>query len=191
MRSVIFILPIVALLAYSSAYPHRSSGDRGDDNRERSEDRGALRHGEYNCHDAPDAGSCFAVFFRWYYDEQRGECLQFMWGGCGGNGNKFSSRSVCERHCRPRSSGRGQSTQLPADDSADELQSRRQSGSRSSSPSSRNRGGSGGEAGNRRHSSRRTSPLPPTNCDGRPMCMMYCQNGFKKGPDGCDVCDCN
>jgi len=27
-------------------------------------------------------------------------------------------------------------------------------------------------------------------CGVRPMCSMYCLHGFKKGADGCDVCEC-
>lgn len=28
------------------------------------------------------------------------------------------------------------------------------------------------------------------HCSHRPMCKMWCETGFKKGPDGCDICEC-
>jgi hypothetical protein len=62
---------------------------------------------DYNCQDPPETGHCRAMITRWNYDSQNGTCLEFVWGGCGGNGNKFPSRSVCERHCnRPQRSRR-------------------------------------------------------------------------------------
>jgi len=27
-------------------------------------------------------------------------------------------------------------------------------------------------------------------CAGRPMCLMYCELGFKRDDDGCPICDC-
>jgi hypothetical protein len=181
MRTLICTLLLVALVAYSEAYPRRNR-NRDDNQSDRHEERG-----QYNCNDDPDGGPCFAAFTRWYHDSESGECREFTWGGCEGNGNKFSSKSVCERHCIQRSGSRGQPSQLPTDD--DEPQVRPQHVS-----SGRHRG-SGGEGEGRRqpsrgHPSRRTTPLP-IPCDARPMCMMYCENGFKKGPDGCDVCQCN
>lgn len=28
-----------------------------------------------------------------------GQCVQFTYGGCGGNSNRFSTREECERYC--------------------------------------------------------------------------------------------
>jgi len=56
--------------------------------------------------------------------------------------------------------------------------------------SSRDRS-STGYPSRRSWSSRTTTPPPGLlSCDNRPMCMMYCENGFQKGADGCDVCQC-
>jgi len=45
-------------------------------------------------------GHCRARIIRWYYNKAAGECQEFTYGGCGGNGNKFGSRRQCENKCR-------------------------------------------------------------------------------------------
>ncbi|KAL3087023.1 hypothetical protein niasHS_005262 [Heterodera schachtii] len=37
---------------------------------------------------------------KWYYDAALGKCGLFFWSGCGGNGNRFQSKSECENLCR-------------------------------------------------------------------------------------------
>ena len=32
---------------------------------------------------------------------------------------------------------------------------------------------------------------PPVDCSLRKQCRMFCEFGFKKGSDGCDICECN
>lgn len=44
-------------------------------------------------------GPCRARFFRWWYNRHTGRCEEFVYGGCGGNANNFSSREACERRC--------------------------------------------------------------------------------------------
>ncbi|CAH0383119.1 unnamed protein product [Bemisia tabaci] len=47
-----------------------------------------------------DAGPCRNVSEAlWYYDSRDGVCKQFLYGGCGGNGNRFSNRDECESRC--------------------------------------------------------------------------------------------
>lgn len=53
------------------------------------------------CQLSPETGRCRASRTRWYYDSTLGECSEFTWGGCGGNGNKFTTKSFCERVCKP------------------------------------------------------------------------------------------
>ncbi|XP_052766205.1 uncharacterized protein LOC128207366 isoform X2 [Mya arenaria] len=50
---------------------------------------------------------CRARMSRYYFDKSRGECLQFFYGGCGGNSNNFVSKDDCERECRSGTSALG------------------------------------------------------------------------------------
>ncbi|XP_016982773.1 boophilin-H2-like [Drosophila rhopaloa] len=43
--------------------------------------------------------TCCASFRRWSYDSSNNECLFFIYGGCGGNDNRFKSLAECERTC--------------------------------------------------------------------------------------------
>lgn len=53
------------------------------------------------CQLSPEPGRCRASLPKWYYDNTRGECRNFTFGGCAGNANKFSTKSFCERVCKP------------------------------------------------------------------------------------------
>ena len=46
-----------------------------------------------------DPGPCKAYFPRWAFNKIAGQCEQFVYGGCYGNGNRFESRTECERTC--------------------------------------------------------------------------------------------
>lgn len=52
------------------------------------------------CQLPPDSGDCLAAEPAVYFDPQSGQCLQFIYGGCGGNGNRFDSTSACYAACR-------------------------------------------------------------------------------------------
>jgi len=82
MRSL-FIIAVTLLVLLEFSEGHR--------NHQRS---------NYNCNDPPETGMCRASFRKWYHDN--GTCREFTYGGCGGNNNKFPTRSTCERHCRVR-----------------------------------------------------------------------------------------
>ncbi|EDV57660.1 male accessory gland serine protease inhibitor [Drosophila erecta] len=43
--------------------------------------------------------SCEAYIPSWSYDGDRNECVKFIYGGCGGNENRFNSRENCEDKC--------------------------------------------------------------------------------------------
>lgn len=43
--------------------------------------------------------SCKANIVSWYYDHDIGECQEFVYGGCGGNLNRFPTRKSCETAC--------------------------------------------------------------------------------------------
>lgn len=46
-----------------------------------------------------DHGSCENSIAQWFYDSRDGVCKQFLYGGCGGNGNRFVTRQDCEQKC--------------------------------------------------------------------------------------------
>lgn len=48
----------------------------------------------------PDMGNCFGMFFYYYFDYPTGQCRQFLYGGCGGNANRFETLEECEKKCR-------------------------------------------------------------------------------------------
>lgn len=43
-----------------------------------------------------DPGFCNLIIGRWYYDHRYHRCLPFLYTGCGGNINNFSSLKKCE-----------------------------------------------------------------------------------------------
>ncbi|KAG8524017.1 Collagen alpha-1(VII) chain [Galemys pyrenaicus] len=52
-----------------------------------------------------DEGSCTAYTLRWYHRAAAGgraTCHPFVYGGCGGNANRFGTREACERRCQPQ-----------------------------------------------------------------------------------------
>ncbi|KAH7730491.1 papilin [Aphelenchoides avenae] len=51
------------------------------------------------CRQPKDEGTCNASTTKWYYDTRYQECHMFMWTGCAGNGNRFSSKAECENLC--------------------------------------------------------------------------------------------
>lgn len=46
-----------------------------------------------------DPGPCDQNFVKAYYDTSIRRCLEFRYGGCEGNGNRFSSVEECEAVC--------------------------------------------------------------------------------------------
>ncbi|HEY8942751.1 MAG TPA: BPTI/Kunitz domain-containing protein, partial [Polyangiaceae bacterium] len=46
-----------------------------------------------------DSGSCLAYMPRFAFDAMTGQCKQFVYGGCGGNANRFDSLGKCEETC--------------------------------------------------------------------------------------------
>lgn len=51
------------------------------------------------CSFAPDTGMCRAYIPMYHYDRQSGQCKQFIYGGCDGNENRFSTIEECEKSC--------------------------------------------------------------------------------------------
>ncbi|XP_059058549.1 mambaquaretin-9-like [Achroia grisella] len=53
----------------------------------------------YYCYQAPSKGPCDRVFFVWFYDVVRRECMPMFYSGCGGNENRFTTKADCQNHC--------------------------------------------------------------------------------------------
>ncbi|KFD63705.1 hypothetical protein M514_06583, partial [Trichuris suis] len=51
------------------------------------------------CQHPKDVGVCKGYFRRWYFDSSVGWCKQFIYGGCGGNGNNFATLQECRTTC--------------------------------------------------------------------------------------------
>lgn len=46
-----------------------------------------------------EAGNCNDSITAYYYDAQHQTCQAFIYGGCGGNPNRFQTEEQCERLC--------------------------------------------------------------------------------------------
>ncbi|KAK8759647.1 hypothetical protein V5799_002722, partial [Amblyomma americanum] len=44
-------------------------------------------------------GSCKGYFPRYYFNKNTNTCLQFIYGGCQGNGNNFETLQECQSRC--------------------------------------------------------------------------------------------
>ncbi|UJR27191.1 hypothetical protein I4U23_008487 [Adineta vaga] len=44
-------------------------------------------------------GPCRAMFPSFYFNSTTERCLEFTYGGCGGNDNRFETEEECLRHC--------------------------------------------------------------------------------------------
>ncbi|KAM8769398.1 kunitz-type protease inhibitor 2 isoform 1-T1 [Acanthopagrus schlegelii] len=53
------------------------------------------------CVGAPDSGPCRAAFTMFYYDASTSTCQTFIYGGCRGNNNRYSSVEECMASCGP------------------------------------------------------------------------------------------
>eukprot|EP01083_Nonionella_stella_P278935 948677_1 len=51
------------------------------------------------CELGPETGPCDAVFSRYYYSSDMGECVLFSYGGCEGNDNNFETEMECMERC--------------------------------------------------------------------------------------------
>ena len=51
------------------------------------------------CHLQAVTGRCRAYIPSWYYNVDRRDCQRFIYGGCGGNQNRFSTYRACMNRC--------------------------------------------------------------------------------------------
>nr|XP_058955453.1 carboxypeptidase inhibitor SmCI-like [Pocillopora verrucosa] len=54
------------------------------------------------CRLPPEKGPCKAREPRYYFDAMVGECRMFIYGGCGGNENRFMTKRDCGNKCYRR-----------------------------------------------------------------------------------------
>lgn len=44
-------------------------------------------------------GPCKGFMPQWFYNSKKGRCEQFIYGGCSGNANRFSTKAKCQLRC--------------------------------------------------------------------------------------------
>jgi len=157
------------------------------------------------CQLASDQGRCRASITKWFYDSSSGECKNFTWGGCGGNSNKFSTKSFCERVCKPSTCRQERCRRTCLNgfiiDSSGCNTCRCQPGAEEASCPSI-------ECDNRcpHGFARDTQGCMTCDCEREPpqaqvkrtsrqhqcppVCYMFCQFGNKQDENGCDICAC-
>lgn len=52
------------------------------------------------CNMKKETGLCRASIPMYYYNQRQGKCLQFIYGGCGGNLNRFKTIEGCKNTCK-------------------------------------------------------------------------------------------
>ncbi|MCL4138854.1 UNVERIFIED_CONTAM: hypothetical protein GTU68_048576, partial [Idotea baltica] len=52
------------------------------------------------CRQGRRRGHCRALYHKWAYSPKERRCVQFVYGGCGGNENNFETKEECELVCR-------------------------------------------------------------------------------------------
>jgi hypothetical protein len=60
---------------------------------------GAASPSSEACVAPKDAGPCKAMIPRFYFNAATGACEQFVYGGCGGNDNRFETMEACQAAC--------------------------------------------------------------------------------------------
>ncbi|KAL5970434.1 Protein AMBP [Taenia solium] len=55
------------------------------------------------CNQPLFTGLCRGYIKVWGYDSTKGRCVQFVYGGCGGNKNRFTTKEKCKRVCGRKS----------------------------------------------------------------------------------------
>ncbi|XP_030384646.1 male accessory gland serine protease inhibitor-like [Scaptodrosophila lebanonensis] len=56
--------------------------------------------GQPHSADGNGVARCMALIPKWTYNAADNQCVEFIYGGCGGNDNRFESQSQCEAKCK-------------------------------------------------------------------------------------------
>ena len=59
-----------------------------------------MTQGENICNLPSETGPCKASISRYYFDDEAGECREFIYGGCDGNENNFETLAACQTTCQ-------------------------------------------------------------------------------------------
>uniref|UniRef100_A0A158R5U1 Papilin n=1 Tax=Syphacia muris TaxID=451379 RepID=A0A158R5U1_9BILA len=62
-----------------------------------------------------EVGRCRASFIQYYYDKESNQCVEFIYGGCEGNQNRFNTREECQEVCLPEPKASDESSTKPSD----------------------------------------------------------------------------
>ncbi|EEC02606.1 serine protease inhibitor, putative, partial [Ixodes scapularis] len=52
------------------------------------------------CSLKPERGPCSINAPRHYWDKELGDCKEFVYSGCAGNGNNFPDQETCRKYCK-------------------------------------------------------------------------------------------
>ncbi|XP_033150835.1 male accessory gland serine protease inhibitor [Drosophila busckii] len=55
--------------------------------------------GEPHSLDGDGLRACAAFHEMWSFNAKDNKCVKFVFGGCGGNGNRFETQELCEEKC--------------------------------------------------------------------------------------------
>ncbi|XP_040928277.1 collagen alpha-1(VII) chain isoform X3 [Betta splendens] len=75
------------------------TGDLGQRKKRRVFGTNTAAPGSERCLEPMLEGVCSDYALRWYFHRPSGACRPFVYGGCGGNRNRFSSRDECQGWC--------------------------------------------------------------------------------------------
>ncbi|XP_074554044.1 uncharacterized protein col7a1l [Halichoeres trimaculatus] len=82
---------------------HTESSEGGAEERGQRRRRrvfGADTFAAEHCLEPMSEGTCSEFVLLWYFHARSGECRPFVYGGCGGNRNRFNTRQECQSRCK-------------------------------------------------------------------------------------------
>jgi len=107
MRYLGVVAIAILLSLFSNRFWAQAKPGKWGSNRSGSEIDGLFPISAEMCQQAPsmvgmaqDGAACMAFMPAWTYDASKNACSEFVFGGCGGNSNQFSSRDECEKACK-------------------------------------------------------------------------------------------